>query len=221
MVETHGRAVTASDVDSLYERFIALQFECLKEHSSVISGVPAVVDTLRSRGIKIGSTTGYIRAMLDVLVAEAAREGYLPDCSLSPEDAGSGRPYPFMIYAAAVKMQVYPWGAIVKVGDTTSDIKEGLNAGAWSVGVAGTGNALGMSEAKFHALDAAERATQVQRARAEAVALRAWEIGPKSLVLPLLLLRRIENSSMRQRLAGRANRNGHARSPELRQSFCR
>jgi phosphonoacetaldehyde hydrolase len=37
-------------------------------------------------------------------------------------------------------MQVYPMKAIVKVGDTVSDIEEGLNAGTWTVGVSATGN---------------------------------------------------------------------------------
>jgi phosphonoacetaldehyde hydrolase len=45
-----------------------------------------------------------------------------------------------MIYAAAIRMQVYPMKAILKVGDTVSDIEEGLNAGCWAVGVAATGN---------------------------------------------------------------------------------
>jgi phosphonoacetaldehyde hydrolase len=70
-------------------------------------------------------------------------------------------------------MQVYPLGAIIKVGDTESDIQEGLNAGVWSVGVAATGNALGLSEAAFHTLDAKVRGAKVQRARAELAAAGA------------------------------------------------
>jgi phosphonoacetaldehyde hydrolase len=160
-----GREVMASDIDVLYERFMPLQLDCLTEYSRVIAGVPEVVEKLRGNGIKIGSTTGYTRPMLDLLVTEAAREGYRPDCSVSPEEGGSGRPHPFMIYAAAVKMQVWPLGAIVKVGDTESDIKEGLNAGVWSVGVAGTGNAVGLPAAQFGALTAEERARRVQKGR--------------------------------------------------------
>jgi phosphonoacetaldehyde hydrolase len=155
----------ASDIDVLYERFMPLQLDCLTEYSNVIAGVPELVEKLRGNGIKIGSTTGYTRPMLDLLEKEAAREGYRPDCSVSPEEAGAGRPHPFMIYAAAVKMQVWPLGAIVKVGDTESDIKEGLNAGVWSVGVAGTGNAVGLTAAEFGALTAEERARRVQKGR--------------------------------------------------------
>ena len=130
--KVRGRNWCEADIDVLYERFIPLQFECLKQYSNVIAGVPDVVENLRGRGIKIGSTTGYTRAMVDVLLVEAAKQGYRPDCSLTPEEAGAGRPQPFMIYAAAIRMQVQPLGAVIKVGDTPSDIQEGLNAGVWS-----------------------------------------------------------------------------------------
>jgi phosphonoacetaldehyde hydrolase len=136
----HAREILPSDVDVLYQRFIPMQFDCLKQYSKVIEGTPEIAVALRARNIKIGSTTGYTRAMLDVLVEEAAQQGYNPDCSFTPEEAGAGRPQPFMIYAAAIKMQVYPMKAIVKVGDTVSDIEEGLNAGTWTVGVSETGN---------------------------------------------------------------------------------
>jgi phosphonoacetaldehyde hydrolase len=140
----HGHEADASVLDALYQRFIPLQFDCLREYSQLIQDVPEVVERLRGRGIKIGSTTGYTRAMLDLLVAEAVKAGYSPDCSVTPEEAGAGRPHPFMMYTAAIRMQAYPMGAFVKVGDTVADIQEGLNAGAWSVGVAGTGNSAAM-----------------------------------------------------------------------------
>jgi len=35
--------------------------------------------------------------------------------------------------------------AMVKVGDTISDIEEGLNAGMWTVGITQTGNELGLN----------------------------------------------------------------------------
>ena len=47
--------------------------------------------------------------------------------------------------------------AAVKVGDTESDILEGLNAGMWSVGVSATGNEVGMSAEEWEALPEEER----------------------------------------------------------------
>jgi phosphonoacetaldehyde hydrolase len=72
-----------------------------------------------------------------------------------------------MIYEIAVRLQVYPLAAIAKVGDTPADIAEGLNAGTWSIGVAGTGNSVGLSCAEFHALPAAEQSSRLSKARRE------------------------------------------------------
>ncbi len=162
-----GRIPTDADVDEVYGEFIPLQFSCLDEYSAVIPGVPETVEQFRKRGLKIGSTTGYTRAMLDLLLDKSAKEGYRPDCSLTPEEAGAGRPHPFMMYETAVRLQVYPLAAIAKIGDTPADIHEGLNAGAWSIGVAGTGNMIGLSLADFDVLPAAEKELRLAKARAE------------------------------------------------------
>jgi phosphonoacetaldehyde hydrolase len=151
----------------MYAAFIPLQFSCLEEYSSVIAGVPETVEGFRRRDLKIGSTTGYTRAMLDLLVEKSVKEGYSPDCSLTPGEVGAGRPHPFMIYETAVRLQVYPMAAIAKIGDTPADIHEGLNAGAWSIGVAGTGNMVGLSLEDFHALSEADKDARLVQARAE------------------------------------------------------
>lgn len=162
----HTSAPGEADIDRLYAQFIPLQFACLAQYSSVIPGVAAAVEQARARGLKIGSTTGYTRAMLDQLLQQSAGEGYLPDCSFSPEDAGSGRPYPFMIFAAAVALKVFPLASVIKIGDTPSDIQEGLAAGVWSIGVARTGNMIGLSEADLNALDPVEQSARVKHAHA-------------------------------------------------------
>lgn len=165
--ELRDRFPTAADVDRTYEEFIPLQFSCLDEYSAVIPGVPEAVERFRHRGLKIGSTTGYTRAMLDLLVDKSAKQGYSPDCSLTPEEVGAGRPHPFMIFETAVRLQIYPLAATAKIGDTPADIHEGLNAGAWSIGVAGTGNMVGLSFADFQALPIALKASRLAAARAE------------------------------------------------------
>jgi phosphonoacetaldehyde hydrolase len=165
--ELHGHVPVDADVDAIYAEFIPLQFSCLAEYSAVIPGVPEAVEGFRRRGLKIGSTTGYTRAMLDKVLESSVREGYVPDCSLTPEEVGAGRPHPFMIYECAVRLQVYPMAAIAKIGDTPSDIHEGLNAGAWSIGVAGTGNMVGLSRDDFYGLTDADREMRLVRARAE------------------------------------------------------
>jgi phosphonoacetaldehyde hydrolase len=164
-----GHAPTPADIEDVYRQFVPLQLSCLAEHSHLIPGVLNSVQRFRDRGLKIGSTTGYSRAMLDLLLEQSAREGYRPDCSLSPEDVGAGRPEPFMLYENAVRLRVYPLAAIAKIGDTPADIQEGLNAGAWAIGVAGTGNGIGLSHDEFQTLSASEQRSRLENARRELV----------------------------------------------------
>jgi phosphonoacetaldehyde hydrolase len=162
-----GHPPRPADVEDMYQAFVPLQFSCLAEYSTLIPGVVEAVQRFRARGLKIGSTTGYTREMLDVLLEKSERAGYKPDCSLVPADAGAGRPYPFMMYKIAARLQVYPLAAMAKVGDTPADVEEGLNAGAWSIGVAGTGNGIGLSCEEFRALPEAERCSRLSHARRE------------------------------------------------------
>ena len=165
--EVHGHLPTAEDVEQTYQSFVPLQMSCLAEYSTMIPGIVENVQRFRNRGLKIGSTTGYTRAMLDLLLEKSAKAGYKPDCSIAPEDVGSARPEPFMLLENAVRLQVYPLAAIAKVGDTPADVLEGLNAGAWSIGVAATGNAFGMSYSEFQALPPGERQSRIAGSRAE------------------------------------------------------
>lgn len=128
------------ELDAYYAEFIPTQLELLREHSQVIPGVVEAVKDIRRRGIRVGSTTGYTPVMLDVLIPCARGQGYEPDCAFTPEQAGGGRPHPYMMYLTAATLQRYPLSAFVKIGDTPADIDEGRNAGAWTVGVSKTGN---------------------------------------------------------------------------------
>jgi phosphonoacetaldehyde hydrolase len=165
--QAFGHIPGDSDVSEMYAEFVPMQFSCLEEYSAVIPGLPHAVAAFRARGLKIGSTTGYTREMVDRLLALSQPQGYLPDCTLTPGEVGTGRPSPFMMYECAIRLQVYPMAAIAKVGDTPADIQEGLNAGAWSIGVAGTGNRIGLTRDAWMALSDAERASRLTEARFE------------------------------------------------------
>lgn len=84
-----GRDVSEAEVSSLFEEFGPLQLQIIEQHSQLIPGVADVVNGWQSRGVRIGSTTGYTRAMLAPVVAQAARQGYRPDCSVCPDEVGA------------------------------------------------------------------------------------------------------------------------------------
>jgi phosphonoacetaldehyde hydrolase len=148
----HGKEVTETDIETMFADFIPLQLACLSEYAQVIPGVAEAVAAFRQMGVKVGSTTGYTREMMEVLVPAARANGYSPDSWVSPSDVPAGRPYPWMMYQNAMKMQVYPMESFVKIGDTLVDIDEGLNAGAWTIGLTMTGNMLGLTEAEVRQL---------------------------------------------------------------------
>jgi phosphonoacetaldehyde hydrolase len=156
-ISKHGAEPSEQDADQLYAQFIPNQMGVLADHSSLILGVGDAVRRMRSRGLKIGTTTGYNRAMLDYLLERAAAQGFEPDCALCPEEAGAGRPLPWMCYMAAMRLGVYPMSALVKIGDTPADIAEGRNAGMWTIGVTRTGNEIGVTEEEWAGLGGAER----------------------------------------------------------------
>jgi len=149
----HNNApASEADIDRLFEAFVPMQLAVLKEYAEPIPGLLDTVKDLRQRDMKIGSTTGYIRSMMDVLAPEVQKRGYTPDCIVCPDEVPAGRPLPWMCYQNAMQLGVYPMDAMVKVGDTLPDIEEGLNAGMWTVGLALTGNLLGLTESEVKAL---------------------------------------------------------------------
>jgi phosphonoacetaldehyde hydrolase len=153
----HGRSCTEADIDAMYADSVTVQIECVADFADLIPGTLATIEDCRARGLKIGTTTGYSRAVMDVLLPTAAERGYMPDVVVCPTDVPAGRPTPWMIYHNAMQLGIYPMAAIVKVGDTVPDIEEGLNAGVWTVAVSQTGNELGLNAAEVAALTVAER----------------------------------------------------------------
>lgn len=162
--DRYGRAPSEADVEAMYADFVPLQLECLAQYAQLIAGTAEVVAELRRRGVRIGSTTGYSSAMTAINLREAAAQGYAPDVTVSADEVPAGRPKPHMALLAAIRLGVDCVQACVKVDDTVPGIEEGLNAGMWTVGVAVSGNEVGLSLDDWQALPQAEK--EALRARA-------------------------------------------------------
>ncbi len=151
--EAHGSKPTEEDVEKMFVDFIPMQLAVLADYTELIPGTLEAVDELRRRGMKIGSTTGYTGEMMGLLQEEAAARGYAPDATCCATQVPAGRPAPWMCIQNAMDLQVYPMEALVKIGDTLPDIWEGLNGNMWTIGLAKTGNEMGLTEAQIDALD--------------------------------------------------------------------
>lgn len=72
-LESKNIRINESFIQTLYIDFELEMFKTIPSYSNVIPGVPEVMKYLRGRGIKVGSTTGYTKKMLDLL-SEIAKE---------------------------------------------------------------------------------------------------------------------------------------------------
>jgi phosphonoacetaldehyde hydrolase len=162
--DVYGRLPNEDDVQAMFEDFVPLQLECLSTYSKLIPGTLEVVKKLRSQGIKIGSTTGYTKEMTEINLADAKRQGYEPDSTVSASEMPAGRPYPYMCLQNAINLQVDSVHACVKVDDTIPGVEEGLNAGMWTIGLAVSGNEVGLSLDDWRALSDEEGRMRRDRA---------------------------------------------------------
>ncbi|MES1044332.1 phosphonoacetaldehyde hydrolase [Bacillus obstructivus] len=162
--ERFGREFNEQDVEKLYAEFEPALMSSLAEYTDLIPEVMEAVQTLRSQGLKIGSTTGYTQSMMDVVVPNAHKKGYSPDFYITPDGTNSlGRPYPYMIYRNMEALKLSASWKVVKVGDTTSDIKEAVNAGVWSVGVIIGSSEMGLSLSEYDALSEVDQEKAISR----------------------------------------------------------
>lgn len=154
----YRRKWTEEDVEDLYEIFEEKLLSILDQFVEVKPYVLETVEELRKRGIKIGSTTGYTDKMMEIIVPKAKENGYEPDAWFSPDAVeGFGRPYPFMVFKNMQTLGIQSVDQVMKVGDTVSDIKEGKNAGVYTVGVIEGSSEMGLSEAEYGALSEEEK----------------------------------------------------------------
>jgi phosphonoacetaldehyde hydrolase len=165
--EKHGAAPVEADVDRVYEVFVPMMVDVVAEHAELIDGAARIARRTRERGLKIGSTTGYTREIMAPLLPKAAAQGFAPDSLVCAGEVAFGRPAPLMLYRSFVELEVWPAAAVVVVDDTPAGVRAGLAAGCWTVGVALTGNAFGLTAAEADALDEAERGRREGAAYAE------------------------------------------------------
>lgn len=175
--EIHGRKPNEDDVDEMFADFVPLQLACLADYSDLIPGTLEAITRFRERGLKIGSTTGYLPEMMAMLKEEASQRGYVPDSSVCAGDVPAGRPEPWMCLENAKNLGVYPMESIVKVDDTLPGIDEGLNAGMWTIGLAKTGNEIGLNQEEIEALTADELQVKLEDAYQ-----RMWHVGAHYVV---------------------------------------
>jgi phosphonoacetaldehyde hydrolase len=187
-VSKYGRAHTEADIDNVYEKFEPALFSVLQNYANPLPNVLDVVAQIRAMGIKIGSTTGYTRQMMDIVAPLAKEKGYAPDYLVCPEDVdGKGRPYPYMIWRYLEALGCADIREVLKIGDTEADMQEGKAAGCLCVGVIIGSSVLGLSENELASLDSVQKAEAFEAAKQKYLASGADYVIESIAELPKLI----------------------------------
>lgn len=180
-----GHGMTRAEIDTIYETFMPLQIAKVIDFAEPVEGVIGTIAALRSDGIKIGSCSGYPRAVMEKLVPAAAAQGYAPDYWVATDDlAAGGRPGPWMALQNVIALGIDAVSHCVKVDDAVPGITEGLNAGMWSVGLALSGNEFGATWAEYQEMSAEEIATRREKAASKLYASGAHYVIDSLKELP-------------------------------------
>ncbi len=94
--------------------------------------------------------------MMDIVLPGAAAHGYTTDNCVTSNNLPAGRPQPYMIYQNMIDLAIPSVQSVIKYGDTIADIKEGVNAGVWTVGVILGSNEMGLTQEETGKLPAEE-----------------------------------------------------------------
>jgi phosphonoacetaldehyde hydrolase len=173
-VAKFGREPAQSDVDAMFGVFVPTQLDLLRKgnYHELLPGVAEVTKVMQAQGIKIGVTTGFTRAMLDILLAGGAKQGFLPDTSCAGDEVEMPRPTGYMVIKNLERLGVYnlenAMRRTVKVDDTVSGAGEGAPM-CWRVGVSKWSNYVADSWDAVRRMSADELAAREQASKEKLV----------------------------------------------------
>ena len=124
------------DVEKAHQANIAFEesyvSEIVETGAVPIVGAEEMFKFLRSEGIAVVLTTGFSRSTLDTLIFELGWKDLI-DLSVTPGEAGRGRPHPDMLQKASEALEISTPMQVIVLGDTASDMQAGVAFGAGQI----------------------------------------------------------------------------------------
>lgn len=186
-ISRHGALPTEKDADAIYALAENDMLAVVQRRGAPMKGTVETVDAMRRKGLLIGSCTGYPRAVAGPLAEYAASLGFVPDVMVCADEVPKGRPAPDMCNEVMRRLGVSDPTRVVKIGDTLSDVHEGLRAGTWVIGLTLCGALVGLSEEELAELPRDRRTLLHERASWRLLAAGAHFTAPDlPSCLPLL-----------------------------------
>lgn len=119
----------------IHDQFVKLMIDYYQNSSEVgeIEGTSETFNKLHSLDIKVALDTGFSRDITNAILKNTQWvDNGLVDFTITADEVLNGRPAPDMINAIASHFNLNT-SSFIKVGDTPSDIQEGLNANCGAV----------------------------------------------------------------------------------------
>jgi phosphonatase-like hydrolase len=119
------------EVERIHNHFILDMIHHYRYNPEVQAkpNVDYVFNTLRKRGMKVVIDTGFSRDIADAIIERLGwQANNLIDYSVTSDEVTHGRPYPDMIQKAMANFKITDPATVAKVGDTPSDMMEGVSA---------------------------------------------------------------------------------------------
>jgi len=125
-----GRTPTDEEVNALHADFTAQMIDYYAHNPAVreIPGASQAIAELRAAGMKVALNSGFGRSIVEVLMKRLGWNAIV-DATICSDEVANGRPHPDMIQVLMKRFAIQDPKQVAKVGDTWSDLEEGVNAG--------------------------------------------------------------------------------------------
>jgi phosphonatase-like hydrolase len=136
LLEQNGHDATDDTVARVHAAFQQRMIEHYRTSPTVreIPGTTELFRELRRLGIRVTLDTGFDRPIADAIIHRLGWHSGLIDDSVTSDEVAHGRPDPEMIRVLMERAGIEDPSLIGKVGDSISDIEQGINAGCGFVG---------------------------------------------------------------------------------------
>lgn len=142
LLEQKGVEFDEELIEQIHDDFEDEMIDFYEYDSAVrpISGAEDVFEKLKERGIRIALNTGFSISIAETILHRFQwKEKGLVDDVIGSNEVEKGRPFPYMIDKLMERAGINDPSEVAKIGDTTVDIEEGLNAGCTYVVAVTTG----------------------------------------------------------------------------------
>jgi phosphoglycolate phosphatase len=124
------------DIEKAQEANLAFEESYVNEIAEIgaapIAGAEDLFKELKSKGVAVVLTTGFSRSTLDVLIKQLGWKDLI-DLSVTPSEAGRGRPHPDMLNMAIEVLGITTPAHVIVCGDTAADMQAAASFGAGQI----------------------------------------------------------------------------------------